>query len=99
VDQIYKISGLIPSDWQKHLPNNSSPYTSTIVLLVRKGNPSESRTGAIFDRSKIALKPNTSRIAVRPGRLCAIRPSASPNSAPAAFAIAGEQRHKLILTE
>jgi sulfate/thiosulfate-binding protein len=31
--------GLIASDWQKRLPNNSSPYTSTIVLLVRKGNP------------------------------------------------------------
>ena len=39
VDQIYKNGGLIPSDWQKRLPNNSSPYTSTIVLLVRKGNP------------------------------------------------------------
>jgi sulfate/thiosulfate-binding protein len=31
--------GLIPADWQKRLPNNSSPYTSTIVFLVRKGNP------------------------------------------------------------
>ncbi|MCX7418034.1 MAG: sulfate ABC transporter substrate-binding protein [Planctomycetia bacterium] len=30
---------LIPSDWQKRLPHNSSPYTSTIVFLVRKGNP------------------------------------------------------------
>ncbi|MFC4766929.1 sulfate ABC transporter substrate-binding protein [Effusibacillus consociatus] len=30
---------LIPADWQKRLPNNSSPYTSTIVFLVRKGNP------------------------------------------------------------
>ena len=30
---------LVPSDWQKRLPNNSSPYTSTIVFLVRKGNP------------------------------------------------------------
>jgi sulfate/thiosulfate transport system substrate-binding protein len=32
-------SGLLPGDWQKRLPNNSSPYTSTIVFLVRKGNP------------------------------------------------------------
>ena len=39
VDQLYKNGGLIPADWQKRLPNNSSPYTSTIVLLVRKGNP------------------------------------------------------------
>jgi sulfate transport system substrate-binding protein len=32
-------AGLIKSDWQKRLPQNSSPYTSTIVFLVRKGNP------------------------------------------------------------
>ena len=31
--------GLIAADWQKRLPHNSSPYTSTIVFLVRKGNP------------------------------------------------------------
>jgi sulfate transport system substrate-binding protein len=31
--------GLIASGWQKRLPNNSAPYTSTIVFLVRKGNP------------------------------------------------------------
>ncbi len=31
--------GLIPENWQKRLPNSSSPYTSTIVFLVRKGNP------------------------------------------------------------
>ncbi|MBL8405824.1 MAG: sulfate ABC transporter substrate-binding protein [Dechloromonas sp.] len=30
---------LIPTDWQKRFPNNSSPYTSTVVFLVRKGNP------------------------------------------------------------
>ena len=30
---------LIPTDWQKRLPDNSTPYTSTIVFLVRKGNP------------------------------------------------------------
>ena len=30
---------LLPADWQKRLPNNSTPYTSTIVFLVRKGNP------------------------------------------------------------
>jgi sulfate/thiosulfate-binding protein len=32
-------AGLIKADWQKRLPQNSSPYTSTIVFLVRKGNP------------------------------------------------------------
>src|SRR5438445_3327123 len=30
---------LLPKDWQKRLPQNSSPYTSTVVFLVRKGNP------------------------------------------------------------
>ena len=39
IDAIVKNGKLIPADWQKRLPNNSSPYTSTIVLLVRKGNP------------------------------------------------------------
>jgi sulfate transport system substrate-binding protein len=32
-------SGLLSKDWQKRLPSNASPYTSTIVFLVRKGNP------------------------------------------------------------
>ena len=36
---IAKQSGLIDADWQSKFPNNSSPYTSTIVFLVRKGNP------------------------------------------------------------
>jgi sulfate/thiosulfate transport system substrate-binding protein len=39
IDQIADKAGTIPADWQKQLPDNSSPYTSTIVLLVRKGNP------------------------------------------------------------
>jgi sulfate/thiosulfate transport system substrate-binding protein len=39
IDQIAARSGQIAPDWQKRLPNNSSPYTSTIVFLVRKGNP------------------------------------------------------------
>ena len=39
VDQLSEKGKLIPKDWQKRLAHNSSPYTSTIVLLVRKGNP------------------------------------------------------------
>ncbi len=39
IDEIHAKGRLIPKDWQKRLPHNSSPYTSTIVLLVRKGNP------------------------------------------------------------
>jgi sulfate/thiosulfate-binding protein len=39
VDELHAKAKLIPADWQKRLPNNASPYTSTIVFLVRKGNP------------------------------------------------------------
>ena len=39
IDEIAARAGLLPADWQKRLPYNSSPYTSTIVFLVRKGNP------------------------------------------------------------
>jgi len=39
IDAIAAKTGKIPKDWQKRLPDNSSPYTSTIVFLVRKGNP------------------------------------------------------------
>src|ERR1041385_934509 len=39
IDAIAQNAKLLPSDWQKRLPDNSTPYTSTIVFLVRKGNP------------------------------------------------------------
>ena len=39
IDALNKNGGLVAKDWQKRLPDNSSPYTSTIVFLVRKGNP------------------------------------------------------------
>ncbi len=39
IDAIARNSNLIPADWQKRLPHNSAPYTSTIVFVVRKGNP------------------------------------------------------------
>jgi sulfate/thiosulfate transport system substrate-binding protein len=39
IDSIAEKGNLLPKGWQKRLPNNSSPYTSTIVFLVRKGNP------------------------------------------------------------
>lgn len=39
IDAIAARTQKLPADWQKLYPNNSSPYTSTIVLLVRKGNP------------------------------------------------------------
>ena len=39
IDELAEKGKLLPADWQKRLPNNSSPYTSTIVFLTRKGNP------------------------------------------------------------
>jgi sulfate transport system substrate-binding protein len=39
IDELHAKAQLIPANWQSRLPNNSSPYTSTIVFLVRKGNP------------------------------------------------------------
>jgi len=47
---IYEVrqrAGHFPADWQSHLPGNPSPYTSTIVFLVRKGNSWASSTTAI----------------------------------------------------
>jgi sulfate transport system substrate-binding protein len=39
IDAISELTGKLPANWQSRLPNNSAPYTSTIVFLVRKGNP------------------------------------------------------------
>ena len=39
IDVLHDQGNFIPADWQKRLPHHSSPYTSTIVFLVRKGNP------------------------------------------------------------
>ena len=55
--------GVIAKDWQKRLPNNSSPYTSTIVLLVRKGNPKKIKDWDDLIRpglSVITTNPKTS---------------------------------------
>ncbi len=41
IDQIAARSGKLPADWQTRLPHNSAPYNSTIVFLVRKGNPKQ----------------------------------------------------------
>jgi sulfate transport system substrate-binding protein len=43
IDAIADIGKLLPANWQTRLPNNSTPYTSTIVFLVRKGNPKRVR--------------------------------------------------------
>jgi sulfate/thiosulfate transport system substrate-binding protein len=39
IDEIAQVGKLLPANWQTRLPSNSAPYTSTIVFLVRKGNP------------------------------------------------------------
>jgi sulfate/thiosulfate-binding protein len=43
IDAVAEKSGLLAPDWQSRLPHNNSPYTSTIVFLVRKGNPKHVR--------------------------------------------------------
>jgi sulfate transport system substrate-binding protein len=51
--------GLIAPDWQKRLPNNAAPYTSTIVFLVRKGNPKGIRDWADLARPGVeVVTPN-----------------------------------------
>lgn len=58
VDAIAK-SGLIAADWQKRLPENSAPYTSTIVFLVRKGNPKAIKDWADLTRDDVqVITPN-----------------------------------------
>ncbi|HXT81818.1 MAG TPA: sulfate ABC transporter substrate-binding protein [Acetobacteraceae bacterium] len=55
--------GLIAADWQKRLPDNASPYTSTIVFLVRKGNPKHIRDWPDLVRPDVAVvtpNPKTS---------------------------------------
>src|SRR5688572_4741200 len=59
VDALHEKGKLIPKDWQKRLPNNSAPYTSTIVFLVRKGNPKGIKDWGDLVRSGVAvITPN-----------------------------------------
>jgi sulfate transport system substrate-binding protein len=60
IDVIARETGKIPADWRSKLPLNSSPYTSTIVFMVRKGNPK-----AIVDWSDLA-RPGVSVITPNP---------------------------------
>jgi sulfate/thiosulfate transport system substrate-binding protein len=59
VDALNKNGGIIPADWQKRLPNNASPYTSTIVFLVRKGNPKQIKDWSDLARPGVeVITPN-----------------------------------------
>jgi sulfate transport system substrate-binding protein len=60
IDAIAQNSGRIKSDWLKRLPNNSAPYTSTVVFVVRKGNPR-----GIKDWADL-VKPGTSVVTPNP---------------------------------
>ena len=60
IDVIARESGKIPADWRTKLPDNSSPYTSTIVFMVRKGNPK-----AILDWTDLA-RPGVSVVTPNP---------------------------------
>lgn len=59
IDAIAAHSQLIPPDWQKQLPNGSTPYTSTVVFLVRKGNPKNIRDWGDLLRPELqVITPN-----------------------------------------
>ncbi|MDR3512167.1 MAG: sulfate ABC transporter substrate-binding protein [Caulobacteraceae bacterium] len=60
IDEIAARAQLLPATWQSRLPDNSTPYASTIVFLVRKGNPK-----AIHDWSDL-IKPGVASIAANP---------------------------------
>jgi sulfate/thiosulfate-binding protein len=63
IDALAKQAQLVPADWQSRLPANSSPYTSTIVFLVRKGNPKNIRDWGDLARPGVAVitpSPKTS---------------------------------------
>jgi sulfate/thiosulfate-binding protein len=58
-DSLVKQGKLLPANWQTRLPNNSSPYTSTIVFLVRKGNPKKIKDWPDLVRPGISvISPN-----------------------------------------
>lgn len=59
IDEIGEKAKLLPDTWQKRLPNNSSPYLSTIVFLVRKGNPKNIRDwGDLVKPGVAVITPN-----------------------------------------
>jgi len=63
IDALVKQGKLLPANWQARLPNNSAPYTSTIVFLVRKGNPKKIKDWGDLARpgvSVITPNPKTS---------------------------------------
>ncbi len=63
IDALALQGGLLPSNWQTRLPDNSTPFTSTIVFLVRKGNPKNIRDWGDLARPDVSVvtpSPKTS---------------------------------------
>jgi sulfate transport system substrate-binding protein len=59
IDAIAGRGGLLPTNWQARLPHNSAPYTSTIVFLVRKGNPKGIKDWADLVKAEVSvITPN-----------------------------------------
>lgn len=66
IDAIAEHAGLLPADWQSRLPHNSAPYTSTLVFLVRRGNPKNIRDWNDLARPDVQVitpNPKTSGVA------------------------------------
>jgi len=57
VDQLFERGKLIPKTWQSRLPHNSAPYTSTMVFLVRKGNPKGIRDWSDLVKPGVSVVP------------------------------------------
>src|SRR3984957_6653747 len=63
IDSIAEHAKLLPADWQSRLPDNSTPYTSTVVFLVRQGNPKQIKDWEDLVRPGVAVitaNPKTS---------------------------------------
>jgi sulfate/thiosulfate transport system substrate-binding protein len=66
ITALHQNGNLLPADWQKRLPNNSAPYTSTLAFLVRKGNPKGIRDWADLVKAGVDVitpNPKTSGVA------------------------------------
>jgi sulfate transport system substrate-binding protein len=59
IDALHDNGDLVAADWQKRLPNNSIPYTSTVVFLVHKGNPKAIKDwGDLIKPGTVVITPN-----------------------------------------
>ena len=71
VDSLFEKGNLIPKNWQSRLPNNSAPYTSTIVFLVRKANPKGIKDWDDLAKPGICvITPNRKTSGKRRGSFC-----------------------------